>query len=128
MYYKYTFECKRCGEIKSDGHVYNCPDCGRAVRQTECKLIPEITDIFEYKGKRYRCTSFVLDYVWDEKYGAKGKFCGFKDATHVGGTGVCGVVANIEDVKWIEQVGWDEAVRMAHIKDYYNVIYGQRLV
>ena len=37
--YKYTFECRNCGEFSSDKHMRECKNCSRAVRQTSCQLI-----------------------------------------------------------------------------------------
>lgn len=90
--------------------------------------VPDVGDIVEYKGSRYRVSSWLRERVepkpidydnltelpWEnimydaqqKVHGKKLKFCYRDEAMYLGLSGVGGAVAAVEEVKVVGKVDW----------------------
>jgi hypothetical protein len=93
-------------------------------------LAPDVGSVIEHDGRKYRVNGWlkeqepptprndpmsqmIADILFDTQQKIQGvrlRACSRKEATHVHGSGVCGIVALIAEVKVVGRVAWSEAM------------------
>lgn len=82
-------------------------------------MLPNIGDVFEADGHRFRVTSFTkavklkTDVYFKDSEGFCHQWCSRDEATHVWGRGVCGWRVKVEDCHVVGRVSWPES----HIRE-----------
>lgn len=81
------------------------------------------SNVFSYKGHTYRLTGYIFTYEFKDSKEKKYLNVNKKDATHVSGYGIMGIIAPIEDVIFLDRTtNWSDDDIQYEINDHISMI------